>query len=346
VSTVFSAAFLQGLNLAHCWKMIVNSPRQLLSALPHLIGFHPDSSIVTVAMDDDEIITIARVDATNDPIQLPEKVLASLRQVQNPAVVLIAYLNAQITLDQLTELVPQSHEFQLLDALWVRNRRWSSLMCDDSSCCPQEGNALADVTATELEFVLAGSAPFASREDLANRLENITLDADHINNRDAALKTVSADFETQSQKLESKVSARSEFLGRLMHLWEQESDWDCDEFALLSVVVFDVQMRDGFLRQMLDQPKLRLPIRTTLMIAVSQANEQYVAPLATVLAGCAWLDGNGALATVALERALSADPSYSLARLLDRAITHSVPPSVWTESLEAVSYEECLAGAA
>ena len=105
-------------------------------------------------------------------------------------------------------------------------------------------------------------------------------------------------------------------------------------------------MRDGLLRQMLDQPNLRLPIRTTLLTAISQAHERHVAPLATALAGCAWLDGNGALATVALERALEADPSYSLARLLDRAISHSVPPSVWTESLEAVSYEECLAGAA
>jgi hypothetical protein len=37
--------------------MNVSSPRQLLSALPHLIGFHPSDSIVTVAMDDDEILT-------------------------------------------------------------------------------------------------------------------------------------------------------------------------------------------------------------------------------------------------------------------------------------------------
>ena len=105
-------------------------------------------------------------------------------------------------------------------------------------------------------------------------------------------------------------------------------------------------MRDGLLRQMLDKPDLRMAIRTTLMNTLSQANEEHVAPLATALAGCAWLDGNGALACVALERALDADPSYSLARLLDRAISHSVPPSVWTESLEAVSYEECLTGAA
>lgn len=326
--------------------MIVNSPRQLLSALPHLIGFHPDSSIVTVALDDDEILTIARADATNLPIHLPQSVLAILRQAKKPALVLVSYRDTEITLEELTELVPQSQEFQLLDALWVRNKRWSSLMCDDSNCCPADGNNLDDITATELEFVLAGSAPFASREDLSGRLESVTLDVAQIELRDKAIKQVCDRFEIQCKEPDSKVAARSNFLEGLMSLWEQNSTWSWPEYGLLSVVVSDIQMRDGLLRQMLDQPNLRLPIRTTLLTAISRAHERHVAPLATALAGCAWLDGNGALATVALERALEADPSYSLARLLDRAISHSVPPSVWTESLEAVSYEECLAGAA
>ena len=326
--------------------MIVSSPRQLLSALPHLIGFHPDNSIVTVAMDDDEILTIARVDSQDDPIQLPASVLATLRQVDKSSVVLVAYRDDPINLEQLTELVPSVQEFQLLDALWVRNGRWSSLMCDDTGCCPVEGNELSDVTATDLEFVLAGSAPFSSREDLASRLESIKLDVESIGARDKACEQVNAEFEKERLKHESKVPARSGYLAQLMNFWHENAKWDWQTHALLTLVVSDIQMRDGFLRQMLDNPNLRLPIRTTLMSAISQAHEVHVAPLATALAGCAWLDGNGALATVALNRALEADASYSLARLLERAISHSVPPSVWTESLEAVSYEECLAGAA
>ena len=326
--------------------MIVNSPRQLLSALPHLIGFHPDNSIVTVALDDDEILTIARIDFSPEPIQIPNSMLATLRQCKKPAVVLVAYCESEITLDQLTELVPQSQEFQVLDALWVRHRRWSSLMCNDSECCPELGIELSEVTATELEFVLAGSAPFASREDLANRLESVDLLTKDVSLRDDAVNRVSQEFSAQEQKHQSKLAGRVEFLDRLVQLWSHNATWDWDAYGLLTVVVSDIQMRDGLLRQMLDQTNLRLAIRTTLMTAVSQAAEEHVAPLATALAGCAWLDGNGALATVALERALSTDPSYSLARLLERAIAHNVPPSVWTESLEAVSYEECLAGAA
>lgn len=326
--------------------MNVQSPRQLLSALPHLIGFHPENSIVAVAMDDDEILTIVRVDWNCDPVNLPESLLASLRQVGKPALVLVAYGSSEIALDQLVDLVPQSREFDLLDALWVRARRWSSLMCDDPSCCPEQGNVLTDITPTDLEFVLAGSAPFASREDLTSRLDSAVLDEQQVIDRDEAVKTVLDAFVTENGAQESKVPARSKFLEELMQLWSEESEWNWQAHALLVTVVSDIQMRDGFLRKMLDRCELRLPIRTSLMSAVSLAHPDNIAPLATALAGCAWLDGNGAVATVALERALVADPSYSLARLLDRAISHNVPPSVWSESLEAVSYDECLAGAA
>jgi hypothetical protein len=258
----------------------------------------------------------------------------------------VAYLDEDITLDQLTELVPQAQEFQQLDALLVRNGRWSSLMCDDPGCCPKEGNALNDITATDLEFVVAGSAPFASREDLASCLESRRLEPEQISLRDAAWKIIEEEFEGERVKHKSKVPARSDYLDRLMRLWREDAKWDWQAHGLLTLIVSDIQMRDGLLRQMLDQPSLRLAIRTTLMSAISQSHEDHVAPLATALAGCAWLDGNGALTTVALDRALEVDSSYSLARLLERALSQNVPPSVWTESLEAVSYEECLAGAA
>jgi hypothetical protein len=47
-----------------------------------------------------------------------------------------------------------------------------------------------------------------------------------------------------------------------------------------------------------------------------------------------------------LDQALLADPTYSLARLLDVALTHGVPAKVWADSLAAVSPQQCLSGAA
>jgi hypothetical protein len=48
---------------------------------------------------------------------------------------------------------------------------------------------------------------------------------------------------------------------------------------------------------------------------------------ASLLAFAAWQDGDGTLANLALERALAADPGYSMALLLREILTAGVPPS-------------------
>ena len=57
-----------------------------------------------------------------------------------------------------------------------------------------------------------------------------------------------------------------------------------------------------------------------------RARPGYVAPAASLLAFAAWQCGNGALANIALERALADDPGYSMARLLRGVLDAAVPP--------------------
>jgi hypothetical protein len=54
---------------------------------------------------------------------------------------------------------------------------------------------------------------------------------------------------------------------------------------------------------------------------------RYQAAPASLLALAAWQDGNGALANVALDRALAARPGYTMAQLLRMAIDCGAPPS-------------------
>jgi hypothetical protein len=49
---------------------------------------------------------------------------------------------------------------------------------------------------------------------------------------------------------------------------------------------------------------------------------------ATLLAVSAWLRGDGALANVALDRALGSEPGYTLAGLLRTALDACLPPAV------------------
>jgi hypothetical protein len=57
------------------------------------------------------------------------------------------------------------------------------------------------------------------------------------------------------------------------------------------------------------------------------ASPGYVAAPAVLLARTAWQSGNGALASVALDRALDDDPRYPMARTLRRLLDHGTPPA-------------------
>ena len=58
------------------------------------------------------------------------------------------------------------------------------------------------------------------------------------------------------------------------------------------------------------------------------ARRGYVAAPATLLAFAAWQCGNGALANVALDRALDDDLRYSLAHIIREAVNCGTPPSM------------------
>jgi Domain of unknown function (DUF4192) len=59
-----------------------------------------------------------------------------------------------------------------------------------------------------------------------------------------------------------------------------------------------------------------------------RAQPGYVAAPASLLAFVAWQSGDGALANVALDRALADEPGYSMAQLLRQVITAGTPPSL------------------
>jgi hypothetical protein len=60
---------------------------------------------------------------------------------------------------------------------------------------------------------------------------------------------------------------------------------------------------------------------------------------ATLLAVSAWLRGDGAMANVALERALDSRPTYSFAQLLAQGLTACLPPAQLREMIAATAAE-------
>jgi Domain of unknown function (DUF4192) len=69
--------------------------------------------------------------------------------------------------------------------------------------------------------------------------------------------------------------------------------------------------------------------RELLLDLVRHAVPPYEVPPLTVLAWIAYLQGEGALAGIALDRALTAEPGYGMAKILDQALTGACNPDVF-----------------
>ncbi|MGI9005751.1 MAG: DUF4192 domain-containing protein, partial [Streptosporangiaceae bacterium] len=100
---------------------------------------------------------------------------------------------------------------------------------------------------------------------------------------------------------------------------------DDDEIAWLGVVLGDLRVRDDAWARM--DPAYNDEHRRLWTDLVWRLPADLAAPPAALLAFTAWQAGDGALASIAIERALAADPEYSMALLIADALHAGLPPS-------------------
>jgi hypothetical protein len=93
--------------------------------------------------------------------------------------------------------------------------------------------------------------------------------------------------------------------------------------ARLSVLISDLRVRDE--AWALIDPADTGP-HLALWTDMTRRAVTNVAACASLLAFAAWTAGNGALANIALDRALDADPGYSMAHLITEALQAGLPP--------------------
>jgi hypothetical protein len=114
------------------------------------------------------------------------------------------------------------------------------------------------------------------------------------------------------------------------------------QLARMTVALRDLRVRDDAWARM--EPGHRDAHRRLWLDVARRAQPGYVAAPAALLAFVAWQCGDGALANVALDRALADDPRYSMALLLRQVITAGAPPSLarlpMTPEEVAASYDD------
>ncbi|MGH3267222.1 MAG: DUF4192 domain-containing protein, partial [Trebonia sp.] len=108
--------------------------------------------------------------------------------------------------------------------------------------------------------------------------------------------------------------------------YRQGRTFPADLAALITIALGEVRVRDdAWARMDADYRRAHLRLWTDL---TRQARPGYVAAPAALLGFVAWQMGDGALANVAVDRALADNAGYSMALLLREALDSGAPPSL------------------
>jgi hypothetical protein len=226
-------------------------------------------------------------------------------------------------------------DITLHDMLRVDSGRYWSYACQDPRCCPAEGVPF-DVAAHPAAAVMsaAGNKALRDRAALAASItplgglaeESMRQATGRAERQAAALIRAGAASGRKNGVAERVATeglrAVSEAIGVYRRGGRLTGD---DRFAWLGVVLTDLRVRDdAWARMVPEHVDAHLRLWTDVVRRVAP---RYVPAPASLLAFAAWQAGNGALANVAAQRALAADPGYSMALLLLEAIGAGLPPS-------------------
>jgi len=323
-------------------RIRAGAPGAVLSVVPLLVGFMPESSLVLIGTEPPEgtVKVTLRYDLPDPPdpdmvADISENALAIFGSQNLSAAIAIGYGPDHLVTPLAAAFrdAMADREPGLIDFLRVQGDRYWSYTCTDENCCPAVGMPFdpAEVTAA-----LGEDLPV-----LANRAAVAASIAPVAGSAAEAMRQATSRAEKHVVQVIEKV-VRSARLGAARKLIAGEGlaavrdmiglyrdGGQCtgeDKVAWLTVALKDMRVRDDAWARM--DPGHREAHRRLWTDVVRRAQPGHVAGPASLLAFVAWQSGEGALANLALDRALADDPDYSMATLLRQVISAGAPPSM------------------
>jgi len=318
----------------------IKNPGDLVASVPLLLGFHPEESAVLLTVGGASDPFFARVDLPSGPDDVAVVVedlceVAGRHGLRSVALVLFTDdpLAARLVHDAFVDgLATRAVDVRL--AVRADGTRWFPLSGLRGDPDVGEEYDLATHPFT-LQAMVEGRVVHESREALGDSLlptdpdavERVAAAVDGSGDRlVAAARTPLGERDREGAR--RHLVAEGRWVQQRVRRLLGEDDGLTDEDAgRLLVGMLSVEVRDVAWAEMTrDNARRHVELWRDL---VRRAPLDVLAPPATLLAFAAWLAGDGALAWCALDRAKAADPDYSMATLVERALTCAVPPSTW-----------------
>jgi len=312
----------------------VSSPASLLAAVPVLLKFQPSEPSIVVLGTTPPRSAVALT--LRYDIPRPQHTGAIARHAASllgaqgiKTVCAVGYGPADVVtpVAEILRAELATAGITVRELLRAHDGRYWSYTCTDPGCCPPEGTKFNPeahpVTRKYADRVLA------SREALAATVAPVTGDtAESMGEatraaEERAERLVSGAAGTRRRALlEPGLKAVADALGLYRAGGRFESHQDA---AWLALALEDIRIRDDAWARML--PKHCEAHQRLWTDLATLAQPGYAAAPAALLAFTAWQDGDGALANVALDRALADNPHYSMALLIREALDAGAPPS-------------------
>lgn len=301
--------------------ILLTDPCELIAATPHLLGFFPAESLVMHVVNDASLTFTLRMTLPEKPWlyrSLAQHVVAVVesRRGTSAALLLVSASRIPRLAGHLqTEFAAAGIPIATYGMPTIaEGSEWFSYGTDG------ECGLIPDPSASPLamDMVLRGLVTYSSREELAATLAP---DPEEALARRAALIAAAHQGQTTDHDVtEARQHIRRE-VERTPHRQAPLSD---EEIAALAVALEDRRVRDWCLHFTADRQAVaaeRLWTELTRQCPAPQCAEP-----AVLLAMFAYVRGEGALAMIALDRALEARPDHALGELLRRAVNQGIPP--------------------
>jgi hypothetical protein len=325
-------------------RVRIGSPTSLLAVIPGLLGFDPGHSVVVIGTEPRtaQVRVTLRYDVP-DPRRpdvaaaLASHAVGLLTAQGITSAVAVGYGPDPAVAPVATALRERTANagIAMTEMLRAENGRYWSYVCADPACCPPEGTPfdIADHPAARA-LRSAGGQVLADRAALAATVAAVGGQAG------AAMRRATTDSLAQVAQCVTRLdhegvpvsAARlTAVLGQVavrdaIQRYRAGGTVSVEHAAWLTVALAQVRVRDdAWARMVPEHQGAHLRIWTEL---TRLARPGYVAAPAALLAFCAWQAGDGALANVALDRALADSPRYSMALLLREALDSGAPPSL------------------
>jgi hypothetical protein len=325
-------------------QLRADSPEALLTIVPHLLGFLPQASLVVIGTEpeSDRIKVTLRYDLPDPPgagaaAELAAHAVGVLGSQQLTALVAVGY-GSRALVDPVAGALRAAAApagIDIGDILRVEGRRYWSYLCTEQACCPAAGTPFAPDRGAMFALARADGQVLADRAAVAARVAPLGgLAAESMRQATRRAEQHVRQLLARVRKSARLGAARQMIaaeglnaVGSMIRTYRSGGRFATDyQVAWITVALRDLRVRDDAWARM--DPEHADAHQRLWTDMTRRAQPGYVAAPASLLAFVAWQSGDGALANVALDRALADEPRYSMAQLLRQVITAGTPPSL------------------